>query len=124
MHVMHPRMPASVPWALVMKAEPVASILKVKAPTVSKIHTACQWAVTRFSSLVPFDTNEWDQPLINNIHEVVPHYWDKVEYKAKPSSLEPLPHQISMTDEWQSKLDDIVVERDQTCRYFLISCAM
>jgi len=123
---MHPRMLASVPWALVMTAEPVASISKAQAqaPTVSKIHTVCQWAITRFSSLVPFDTNEWDQPLINNIHKVVPHYWDKVEYKAKPSSLEPLPHQISMTDGQQSKLDDIVVERDQTCRYFLISCVM
>src|SRR5260370_18218006 len=75
MHVMHPRMLALVPWALVTKAEPVASISKVKAPTVSKIHTACQWAITRFSNLVPFDTNEWDQPLVNNIH-VVPHYWD------------------------------------------------
>src|SRR6266446_4057509 len=123
------RMSAPVPQALAASSEPIAltsSVSKVKAPTISKIHVAPQWAITRFSSLAPFDANEWDQPLVSpgSIQEVVPHYWDKVTYVAKPSSLESLPHQRAMTDEQQSKLDTVVAERDQGCKCTLIHCAM
>src|SRR5258706_9607121 len=85
-----------------------------------------QWAITRFSSLAPFDANEWDQPLISpgSIQEVVPHYWDEVAYVAKLSSLKSLPHQRAMTDEQQSKLDTVVAEKDQACKCTLICCAM
>ena len=99
----------------------------IPKPADSSIYNiAPQWAITRFSSLAPFDANEWDQPLVSSgsIQEVVPHYWDKVAYVAKPSSLESLPHQRAMTDEQQSKLDTVVVERDQGCKCTLIHCAM
>src|SRR5258708_893000 len=126
---MYSRMSAPVPHALAASSEPIALtslVSKVKAPTISEIHVAPQWAITRFSSLAPFDANEWDQPLISpgSIQEVVPHYWDKVTYVAKLSSLESLPHQRAMTDEWQSKLDTVVAERDQGCKCALIHCAM
>src|SRR5258707_15307600 len=115
---MYSRMSAPVPQALAASSKPIAltsSVSKVKAPTISEIHVMPQQAITRFSSLAPFDTNEWDQPLISpgSIQEVVPHYWDKVTYVAKPSSLKSLPHQRAMSDEWQSKLDTVVAERDQ-----------
>ena len=48
----------------------------------------------------------------------------KVTYVAKPLSLESLPHQRAMTDEWQSKLDTVVAERDQGHKCTLICCAM
>src|SRR5260221_13368685 len=110
---MYSRMSAPVPQALAVSSEPIASTSlasKVKAPTISKIHVTPQWAITRFSSLAPFDADEWDQPLVSpgSIQEVVPHYWDKVAYVAKPSSLESLPHHRAMTDEQQSKLDTVV----------------
>src|SRR5260370_38198506 len=81
---MYSRMSAPVPQALAASSEPIALtslVSKVKAPTISEIHVAPQWAITRFSSLAPFDTDEWDQPLISpgSIQEV-PHYWDKVAY--------------------------------------------
>src|SRR5260221_3525630 len=122
-------MSALVPHALAASSKPIAStssVSKVKAPTISKIHITSQQAITRFSSLAPFDADEWDQPLVSpgSIQEVVPHYWDKVAYVAKPSSLKSLPHQRAMTDEWQSKLDTVVVERDQGCKCTLICCAM
>src|SRR5260221_908113 len=127
--MMYSRMSAPVPHALAASSEPIAStssVSKVKVPTISEIHIAPQWAITRFSSLAPFDTNEWDQPLVSpgSIQEVVPHYWDKVTYVAKPSSLKSLPHQRAMTDEQQSKLDTVVAERDQGCKCTLIHCAM
>src|SRR6266436_3855011 len=126
---MYSRMSAPVPQALAASSEPIAltsSVSKVKAPTISEIHIAPQWAITRFSSLAPFYTDEWDQPLISpgSIQEVVPHYWDKVAYVAKLLSLESLPHQRAMTDEWQSKLDTVVAERDQGHKCTLIHCAM
>ncbi len=122
-------MSAPVPHALAASSEPIASTSlasKVKAPTISKIHITPQQAITRFSSLAPFDANEWDQPLVSpgSIQEVVPHYWDKVAYVAKPLSLKSLPHQRAMTDEQQSKLDIVVAERDQGCKCTLICCAM
>src|SRR5258708_22214585 len=127
--VMYSRMSAPVPQALAASSKPIASTSsasKVKAPTISKIHVVPQWAITRFSSLAPFDTDEWDQPLVfpGSIQEVVPHYWDKVAYVAKPSSLESLPHQRAMTDEWQSKLDTVVAERDQGLKCTLICCPL
>ena len=126
---MYSRMSAPVPQALAASSEPIASTSsasKVKAPTISEIHVAPQRAITRFSSLAPFDADEWDQPLVSpgSIQEVVPHYWDKVAYVAKPSSLESLPHQRAMTDERQSKLDTVVAERDQARKCTLIHCAM
>ncbi len=95
--MMYSRMSAPVPQALAASSKPIASTSlasKVKAPTISEIHIMPQWAITRFSSLAPFDADEWDQPLISpgSIQEVVPHYWDKVTYVAKPLSLESLPH--------------------------------
>src|SRR5258708_11721879 len=85
---MYSRMSAPVPQALAASSEPIAStslVSKVKAPTISKIHIMPQWAITRFSSLAPFDADEWDQPLVSpgSIQEAVPHYWDKVAYVAK-----------------------------------------
>src|SRR5258708_23055498 len=129
LHMMYSRMSAPVTQALAASSEPIALTSlasKVKAPTISEIHIVPQWVITRFSSLAPFDTNEWDQPLISpgSIQEVVPHYWDKVAYVAKLSSLESLPHQRAMTDEWQSKLDTVVAERDQGRKCTLICCAM
>src|SRR6266436_621744 len=125
---MYSRMSAPVPQALAVSSEPIASTSlasRVKAPTISEIHIAPQQAITRFSSLAPFDTNEWDQPLVSpgSIQEVVPHYWDKVTYVAKLSSLESLPHQRAMTDERQSKLDTVVAEREPSCKCSLIRCA-
>src|SRR5260221_7727281 len=127
--MMYSRMSAPVPHTLAASSEPIASTSsasKVKAPTISEIHVAPQWPITRFSSLAPFYADEWDQPLISpgSIQEVVPHYWDKDAYVAKPSSLEPLPHQRAMTDEWQSKLHTVVVESDQAHKCTLICCAM
>src|SRR5260221_6281378 len=127
--MMYSRMSTPVPHALAASSEPIALTSlasKVKAPTISGIHIVPQQPITRFSSLAPFDTNEWDQPLISpgSIQEVVPHYWDKVTYVAKPSSLKSLPHQRAMTDEQQSKLDTVVAERDQACKCTLIHCAM
>src|SRR5258708_5801475 len=103
--MMYSRMSAPVPHTLAASSKPIASTSsasKVKAPTISEIHVVPQQAITRFSSLAPFDTDEWDQPLVSpgSIQEVVPHYWDKIAYVAKPSSLESLPHQRAMTDEW------------------------
>src|SRR5260370_11927239 len=99
---MYSRMSAPVPHALAASSEPIASTSsasKVKAPTISEIHIAPQQAITRFSSLAPFDADEWDQPLVSpgSIQEVVPHYWDKVPYVAKLSSLHPFPHQRPIT---------------------------
>src|SRR5258707_7597051 len=116
--MMYSRMSAPVPHALAVSSEPItstSSASKVKAPTISEIHITPQRAITRFSSLAPFDADEWDQPLISpgSIQEVVPHYWDKVAYVAKLLSLESLPHQRAMTDEWQSKLDTVVAAMDQ-----------
>ena len=127
--VMYSRMSAPVPQALAASSEPIASTSlasKVKAPAISKIHAMSQQAITRFSSLAPFDADEWDQPLVSpgSIQEVVPHYWDKVAYVAKLLSLESLPHQRAMTDEWQSKLDTVFAERDQARKCALICCAM
>src|SRR5258708_25857790 len=100
---MYSRMSAPVPQALATSSEPITSTSsgsKVRAPTISEIHVAPQWAITRFSSLAPFDTNEWDQPFIppGSIQEVVPHYWDKVAYVAKLLSLKSFPHQTEMPD--------------------------
>src|SRR5260370_39826094 len=122
---MYSRMSAPVPHTLAASSEPIALTSlasKVKAPTISEIHVTPQRAITRFSSLAPFDANESDQPLISpgSIQEVVPHYWDKVTYVAKPSSLKSLPHQRAMTDEQQSKLDTVVAERDHSRKCTLI----
>src|SRR5260221_10329487 len=73
--MMYSRMSAPVPHTLAVSSEPIASTSsasKVKAPTISEIHIAPQWAITRFSSLAPFDTDEWDQPLVSpgSIQEV------------------------------------------------------
>src|SRR5258707_13671950 len=60
--------PDAVPQALAVSSKPIgstSSASKVKAPTISEIHVAPQQAITRFSSLAPFDTDEWDQPLIS-----------------------------------------------------------
>src|SRR5258705_437529 len=127
--MMYSRMSAPVPQALAVSSEPIALtslVSKVKAPTITEIHIMPQQAITRFSSLAPFDANEWDQPLVSpgSIQEVVPHYWYKVTYVAKLLSLESLPHQRAMTDEWQSKLDTVVAERDQGHKCTLIHCAM
>src|SRR5258708_26044662 len=127
--MMYSRMSAPVPQALAASSEPIALTSlasKVKAPTISKIHITLQQAITRFSSLAPFDADEWDQPLVSpgSIQEVEPHYWDKVAYVAKLLSLKSLPHQRAMTDEQQSKLDTVVAERDQGCKCTLIHCAM
>src|SRR5258708_38169013 len=127
--MMYSRMSAPVPHTLAASSEPIASTSsasKVKAPTISEIHVSPQWAIPRFSSLAPFHTAEWYQPLVSpgSIQEVVPHYWDKVAYVAKLLSLESLPHQRAMTDEWQSKLDTVVAERDQAHKCTLIHCAM
>src|SRR5258705_4612751 len=127
--MMYSGMSAPVPHALAVSSEPIAStslVSKVKAPTKSKIHVVPQWAITRFSSLAPFDTDEWDQRLVSpgSIQQVVPHYWDTVAYVAKLLSLKSLPHQRAMTDEWQSKLDTVVAERDQGHKCTLICCAM
>src|SRR5260370_18560883 len=126
---MYSRMSAPVQHSLGASSKPISSnslVSKVKAPTISQMHIKPQWDITRFSSLAPFDADEWDQPLVSpgSIQEVVPHYWDKVAYVAKLSSLESLPHQRAMTDEWQSKLDTVVAERDQGHKCTLIRCAM
>src|SRR5260221_13641001 len=89
---MYSRMSAPVPQALAVSSKPIgstSSASKVKAPTISEIHVMPQWAITRFSSLAPFDADEWDQPFISpgSIQEVVPHYWDKCAYVAKLAQL-------------------------------------
>src|SRR5258708_14981835 len=64
--MMYSRMSAPLPHALAVRSEPIAltsSASKVKAPTISEIHVVTQWAITRFSTLAPFDTDEWDSTL-------------------------------------------------------------